>query len=235
MNKPLPKPQKQKAATTTGNVNVQTDKVYNAYKPVLVSDGIQTWVQHTYDNTVPWTKDDTAKFIEGHDRLGPHERIEDMQAMLATLPTDNPAITLHADAIRAIHREVQAPPVGFNRERLAELDRASEHWGKILIIRDVMPVARKGQASLDQSRQASLQPRAKKPFTQAVRNAMGEGKKDNQDFKTFMQMWRLGHINGLTIKAIESGDRYIITDEDGDLGNKAYGWGTLEKMYSQKD
>lgn len=139
MNKPVPKQPKQKAATTAA-VSAKADKIYNAYKPVLMSDGIQTWIKHTYDNTVPWTKDDEAQFIEGLSRLGPYERIDDMQAMLATLPTDNPAITLHADAIRAIHEEVQAPPVGFTRERLARLDRASELWAKIQIIRDLMPV-----------------------------------------------------------------------------------------------
>lgn len=162
MDKPLPKPRKQNSATTTGSVSVETDKVYNAYKPVLVSDGIQTWVKHTYDNTVPWTKDDEAKFIEGLDRLGPYERIDDMQAMLATLPIDNPAITLHADAIRAIHREVQAPPVGFNRERLARLDKASELWAKILIIRDLMPVAREA-ATQKAERKVMNQKNAKAP------------------------------------------------------------------------
>lgn len=162
MNKPLPKLRKQKAAIPTDSVGVETDRVFNAYRPVLVSDGIQTWVNHTYDNRVPWTKDDEAKYIEGTYQQGPYERIDIMQAMLANLPTDNPAITLHADAIRAIHREVQAPPAGFDLERLARLNTASELWTKILIIRDLMPVAREA-ATQKAERKVMNQKSAKAP------------------------------------------------------------------------
>jgi hypothetical protein len=137
--------------TVTPSVGAELEKnrVYSAYKPVPQTDGIQTWTEHTHDFTAPWTKDDEAKFIEATERLGPYERIDDMQAMLATLPTDNPAISMHADVIRAIHAEVQAPPIGFTRERLAQLDQASEMWAKILLIRDVIPKARVGAKFTD--------------------------------------------------------------------------------------
>lgn len=119
-------------------------RIYSAYKPLVQTDGILAWTTHTHDNTVPWTPDDNAKYLEAFSRLGPLQRIEDMQSMLAMLPTDNPAINMHANAIRAIHDEVRAPPYGFTRERLSRLDEASAIWGKILIIRDMVPLAKQG-------------------------------------------------------------------------------------------
>lgn len=146
--------------------NPEAERTYNAYKPVTVTDGVKTWTEHTFDNTVPWTNDDCAKFLGGTERLGPYERIEDMRAMLSTLPTDNNLITMHADAIRAIHAEVTAPPIGFTRERLDRLDQASEHWSKIMVIRNVMPLARQGaRASKAQSDRAKG-PRALTPAQQ---------------------------------------------------------------------
>jgi hypothetical protein len=75
-------------------------------------------------------------------------------------------------------------------------------------------------------------PRAKSEFKQAVLDAMRTGG-DHQEFKSFMQMWRLGHINGLTVKSIEDGEKYVITDENGDLESKEYKWGSLATMFSE--
>lgn len=96
-------------------------------------------------------------------------------------------------------------------------------------------IARKDKDRIDKAREVSKLPRpkAKSPFKEAVLAAMSNEKSSSQDFKTFMQRWRLGHIGGLTIKSTAGSDSYIITDENGELGQKTYTWGTLEKMYSQ--
>lgn len=76
-------------------------------------------------------------------------------------------------------------------------------------------------------------PKARSKFKVAVGTAMWDGKKHSQDFKTFMQMWELGHIGGMTVRAIKDSDKYRICDENGDLGEKTYTKLTLERMYSQ--
>ena len=76
-------------------------------------------------------------------------------------------------------------------------------------------------------------PKAKSLFKQAVEAVMSSEKSSCQDFKTFMQMWQLGHIRGMTIKSNDGVQNYVISDESGELGQKNYKWGTLEKMYSE--
>jgi hypothetical protein len=78
-------------------------------------------------------------------------------------------------------------------------------------------------------------PKTKSQFKVAVSKIMFREKVSSDNFKTFMQMWQLGHIDGMTIKAALDRDRYIITDETGDLGARTYSWTTLAKMYSQFD
>lgn len=75
-------------------------------------------------------------------------------------------------------------------------------------------------------------PRKKNPMRTAIIEAMGPSRKAHTDFKSFMQMWQLGHLHGLTARSFGDGKKYIIADENGDLGETAYTWGTLEKMYS---
>ena len=58
-------------------------------------------------------------------------------------------------------------------------------------------------------------------------------KRDAQDFKTFMQMWRMDAINGLSAKSFDDMKSFVISDEDGDLGEQVYTWGTLQKMYAE--
>lgn len=159
------------------------EKVYRAYKAVRMTDGIQTWIIHRHDFTVAWddwTAADKAE-LDADRRDAPLERIEDMQAMLATLPADNPAIRLHADAIRAILAELLTPPVIFNKERHARLDQASELWGKILVIRDVMPKAKTGQ-KFTQGRKVGTE----SPIKKAVRKTL----KANPLLKT-LEVWRI--------------------------------------------
>ncbi len=96
-------------------------------------------------------------------------------------------------------------------------------------------IARKNKDRSDKAREVSKLPRpnGKSLFKKAVVAAMSGGKKDFQSFQTFMQRWRMGHINGLTAKTLDNSESYIIADENGDLGQITYAWGTLEKMYSQ--
>lgn len=91
--------------------------------------------------------------------------------------------------------------------------------------------AQKAKANAD-ARAAARNPRQKDPLRASIIAVMRLSKRSHDDFKSFMQMWRLGHLNGLTAKSIENGNRYIITDENIALGEKTYAWSTLEKMYS---
>lgn len=73
---------------------------------------------------------------------------------------------------------------------------------------------------------------AKSPFREAVISAMRPHKRGDQKFKSFMSMWEQDSIDGLTIKTHDHKD-YVITDENGDMGEQSYTWGSLESMYSQ--
>ena len=61
---------------------------------------------------------------------------------------------------------------------------------------------------------------------------MGAHKHGVDGFKTFMAMWELGHLDGVSVEGIEGTSRYIVTDENDDAGSKTYSWGTLEKMFA---
>ncbi len=76
-------------------------------------------------------------------------------------------------------------------------------------------------------------PNAIDPFKKAVVEVMRSNKPDCKDFKTFMAMWERGHLDGLTIKTADHKKTYAITDENGDLGESTYSWGSLQVMYSQ--
>jgi hypothetical protein len=76
-------------------------------------------------------------------------------------------------------------------------------------------------------------PRAVSKMAEAIKKAMKEGKTSGQSFKLFMATWAHGHIDGFTVKFIEASDEYLITDENGDLGQAHYTKGTLTRMYSK--
>lgn len=130
---------------------------YNAYKPVMMTDGIQTWVRDTFDMSKPMTADDLAKFKEDHG--SPKARITAMQARLDALKNVTPEMRLHVDAIRAIYASMpHALTQGVrNNAEWLELRHADELWAKIMILRDVMPLARMGREhSQSQSQKAQL-------------------------------------------------------------------------------
>ncbi len=84
------------------------------------------------------------------------------------------------------------------------------------------------------SKSARLErPGAKSPLADAIRAAMKSHKASGQSFKDFMQMWGLGHLDGLRVESDGHGKNYMVLDENGDLGSRTYTWGTLEKMYSK--
>lgn len=86
-----------------------------------------------------------------------------------------------------------------------------------------------------QSKVAAKAPRpgAKSPLRAEIAIAMRSHKSDCANFQTFMSMWSNQHLNGLTIKTFDHKETYVITDENGDMGEKRYAWGSLEAMYSQ--
>lgn len=76
-------------------------------------------------------------------------------------------------------------------------------------------------------------PNARNPLKAAIITAMRPHKRESQDFKTFMQMWRMGALNGLSVCTHDRDETFTITDENSDLGEQSYTWATLQKMYSQ--
>lgn len=89
-----------------------------------------------------------------------------------------------------------------------------------------------GYKRAEQLLSASRQPRKKDPLREKVLSLMKAHKHDVDNFKTFMSMWQLGHLDGVAAEPIKGTSKYIITDESGDAGSKTYTWGTLEKMFS---
>lgn len=87
-----------------------------------------------------------------------------------------------------------------------------------------------------QRKKASKAPRpnSKSPLKAAITKAMRRHKPSCESFKTFMQMWCMGSIDGLSAKTLDHKDSYVISDENGDLGEQVYAWGTLQQMYSDK-
>lgn len=129
---------------------------HNALSVEKASDGMFEWETYRIDNTKEQTEADWRVFLNTVDATNPFARIEQMEAALAELKNITPAMQVQIDAIRAIHAKVQAPPVGFTRERLLMLDQADAHWEKLLLLRDAIPMARKGAAhSKKQSKSAS--------------------------------------------------------------------------------
>lgn len=121
-----------------------TQPKYRAYKPVDMTDGLQNWIQHTFDNTVEWTTDDEKMFVDVSINLTPNTRITSMQARLDSLKNITPAIKVHADAIRAIHDGLDNH-FSINYEGMIGLQRADELWAKIVLLRDLLPKAITGE------------------------------------------------------------------------------------------
>ena len=70
-----------------------------------------------------------------------------MQARLDALGTDlTDPIKLHVDAIRRIHAQVPRTPSGApTHEELNLLHEADHLWLKIMVLRDLVPLAKKGE------------------------------------------------------------------------------------------
>jgi hypothetical protein len=116
---------------------------YGAHKAAITSDGIQAGVERRFDATKPMTPDDIAMLKRMLDGLTPRARMERLQTRLAGLAqVTTPEIKLRVDAIRAILEQV--PTRGASRADLDMLDKAEAHWGSIMVLRDVMPLARAG-------------------------------------------------------------------------------------------
>ncbi len=96
-------------------------------------------------------------------------------------------------------------------------------------------IATKDLARIEQARSASEQPRpnAKSEFREKISTAMGPYKREGRNFKDFMQMWQHNITSGLTAKTNDHRQTFVITDDEGDLGETTYTWGSLKVMYSQ--
>jgi hypothetical protein len=146
----------------------------SAYNRVEVSDGLTIGEQHQFDTTVQWSEDDQAKFEEYSGSITGQSRIRRMRDNLATLePISDPYIAINAAEIRAIHARLSKftevlPPIDaeqwlamsdedrIRRQERAhlishvtdvdarELDMADYLWRKIVTLRDIVPMAVKG-------------------------------------------------------------------------------------------
>ena len=88
-----------------------------------------------------------------------------------------------------------------------------------------------GYKRSDQIRSAARMPRRKDAFKAALSQAMHSRKAEMMPFKEFMEpAWTLGHINGFTATTTPDAKAYMVRDENGDLGERRYTWGTLERM-----
>lgn len=147
---------------------------YNACTPITVSDGIEVKTFHVFDTTVPFTADDWAamerSFPSPRDRI-----LEMRDKLAGLEPITDPYIREHVNAIRAIHaglsrftEDVPKIPAhqwvhemsdedrakyveraqalrAFSEKDEFELERAGYLWGKIVVLRDIIPPAMKGR------------------------------------------------------------------------------------------
>lgn len=118
---------------------------YRAYKPFQATDGLLVWTQHYFDNTVEWTEADCEMFIAtSTDALAPEERIKRLQGNLDGLRNITPVIQVHIDEIRAILARMENHFCLKNQHEADELGSAEMLWQKILVLRDVVPLAKRG-------------------------------------------------------------------------------------------
>lgn len=112
---------------------------------------------------------------------------------------------------------------------------SQDAWSALLPLDTLLPNGMIGQKAKIQRNLASKRPRpnAKKTLRPKIIEAMHRHKSDCDSFKSFMAMWVLGHLDGLTVTQIESTDKYTIADENGDMGETPYTWGSLQSMYSK--
>ena len=88
----------------------------------------------------------------------------------------------------------------------------------------------------EQTRKAASQsrPDARSQLADAIRAAMRPHKRSPMTFTAFMAMWAIDHLDGLRLANPGTDESaHIVTDENGDAGEQAYTWSTLEKMYSK--
>jgi|GEM_PF-3692857 len=197
---------------------------YNAYKgEILMTDGVQTWTRHEFDHTKVPNNDDWAIFKQclSAPHMHPQGRIDLMRARLEALENITPTMQLHIDAIRKIHVDFLAknPPT---LESMDALEKQNEHWLKIQLISKVLPLARKKVKANTDARIASQKKRKKDPMRAAIIEAMSPYKCDYQTFKDFMRRWEIDHIGGLTITTTTDAKKFVVNDENGNLGEKVY-------------
>jgi len=131
-------------------------KQYRAYKPVRCTDGITSWVEHTFDNTVAMTPDDIAMAKFADLASAPAERIAAMRENLDSLKNPTPEIKLHADEIRAIYARLSDDFHIKTREEHAAMQKADELWDHIVTLRDLLPKAVTGAAVIAGSKKGGI-------------------------------------------------------------------------------
>lgn len=129
---------------------------YRSYKPVTETDGITSWIKHTFDNTVAMTPDDIAMMKSTLMDCAPDARIAAMQENLDSLQNPTPIMKLNADGIRAIYAGLSDCSHIKTREEHAAMRKADELWDHIVILRDLLPPAITGAAVIAGSRKGGI-------------------------------------------------------------------------------
>ena len=122
--------------------------LYNAYKPVKVTDGLMPRLVHEFDHSVMMTEDDAKAFELVTFALAPQARMQDMEARLDSLENPSPDIQMHVERIRAIHAVLRQGKGGGESLNLKELETLAETellWKNIVVLSCWVPLAKESK------------------------------------------------------------------------------------------
>lgn len=142
---------------------------HKAYSTEQVTDGLVVWEQWNFDFDKGMTEADWKELQKRLDAGSFHDRIDWLAGKLASLPADSDAaIKMHAGAIQQVLdglRGLRANEV--TKPLFDSLQDAEERWAKIVLLRDLVPAARKGRKF-----PPGRKPGARGPVGKAIRAAL---------------------------------------------------------------
>jgi len=124
-----------------------TKPKHNAYRPEQVTDGIVTWTRKHFDMTKPFTPADQAEMVKMLMAGAPAARLESLARRIEAV-ADHPdtTIQMHVASIRESLDALSSLRSGrtATRDEMDRLNQADQQWIKVLILRDAIPLARRG-------------------------------------------------------------------------------------------
>jgi len=122
-------------------------KDHQAYDSINITDGLLRGTIHRFDALLDMTQDDLAIFKKTLLALTPRARLLVIKKNIDELTNSSPAIQIRIDEIRSIHAKLSKSDTNLSGEDLDSLQKADFLWYQILVMRDVHPLAIKGQKS----------------------------------------------------------------------------------------